>query len=246
MVNDPAAHLALVVPLAAGAFMLAAFAQVVTGFGSALVAVPLLALLLGPRPAVVVATTVSLLLTAIMWRRESGHVDLPAVMRVSVSGVLAMPLGLLLLLGLNGHVLMALMGVLVLGVVPLLARGMRTPVGFGAQWGAGALSGLLLTSTGMNGPPLILVLRDRDPRSFRATLQAAFCCQDVVAVSAFVLLGRFTGPVAIGVAAGVVGLPLGTAVGEAVFRRIRPQRFWTLVLCGLVVTGIAALVGAMP
>ena len=47
----------------AAVFGLAAAVQSVTGFGFALVAVPLLALVLGPAPAVVATTLVSLLVS---------------------------------------------------------------------------------------------------------------------------------------------------------------------------------------
>jgi uncharacterized membrane protein YfcA len=51
------ASLVTLLPLALGAFVLAGFLQSVSGFGAALVAVPLLALVLGPVPAVVAVTT---------------------------------------------------------------------------------------------------------------------------------------------------------------------------------------------
>ena len=106
-------------------------------------------------------------------------------------------------------------------------------------------SGALLTSTGMNGPPLVLVLRDEAPHRFRATLQATFCLQDAVAVVAFVALGQVGAPVLVAAAAGVLGMPLGWRLGDAVFRRLSPERFRVLVLAGLAATGTVALVGAL-
>ena len=53
----------------AAVFVLASAAQAVAGFGSALVAVPLLSLLVGPVPAVVATTAISLAMTR--WRYDA-------------------------------------------------------------------------------------------------------------------------------------------------------------------------------
>ncbi len=85
------ADLLLVAAAAAGIFLLAALAQAVTGFGSALVAVPLLALVTDPVTAVVVATTVSLVLsTGAAWR-ERAYVDLGRTRTLTLTGVVGMP-----------------------------------------------------------------------------------------------------------------------------------------------------------
>ena len=46
-------------------------------------------------------------------------------------------------------------------------------------------------------------------------------------------------------AAGLLGMPLGWQLGDAVFQRLSPERFRVLVLAGLAATGTVALVGAL-
>lgn len=237
--------LVVVAVAAVAVFVLAALAQAASGFGSALVAVPLLGFVVGPGEALVAATVAGLVLTGGAWRREHGHTDAPVVRRLTVAGVLGMPAGLAVLLLASERVLTSVIAVVLLGTVALLAAGVRLPTGRRAQWGAGVASGTLLTSTGMNGPPLVLVLRDEAPHRFRATLQATFCLQDAVAVVAFVALGQVGAPVLVAAAAGVLGMPLGWRLGDAVFRRLSPERFRVLVLAGLAATGTVALVGAL-
>lgn len=236
----------VVVALAAVAiFVLAALAQAASGFGSALVAVPLLGFVVGPGEALVAATVAGMVLTGGAWRREHGHTDAPVVRRLTVAGVLGMPAGLAVLLLASERTLTVVIAVVLLSTVALLAAGARLPTGRSAQWGAGVTSGALLTSTGMNGPPLVLVLRDEPPHRFRATLQATFCLQDAVAVVAFVALGQVGATVLVAAAAGLLGMPLGWRLGDAVFQRLSPERFRVLVLAGLAATGTVALAGAL-
>lgn len=230
--------------LAFAIFVLAALAQGASGFGSALVAVPLLSFVTGPGPALVATTMSSLVLTAGAWRREAGHADAAAVRRLVVGGLLGMPVGLLALLALTESALTAMIAVVLLATVGLLALGVPVPTGRRARWGAGVASGALLTSTGMNGPPLVLVLRDEPPQRSRATLQAVFCLQDAVAVAAFLALGQVGVETLVAVAGGVLGLPVGWRLGDAVFRRLSPERFRVVVLGGLAATGVVALAGA--
>lgn len=235
--------LLLLAAVAAAVFMLAAMAQAVTGFGSALVAVPLLTLVVHPVAAVVGATAVSLVLTSGAAWRERSHVDVAAARRLTVTGILGMPLGLILLGVAEESRLEAWIAAAMLVMVVLVASGVR--IGARGLPAAGLLSGALLTSTGMNGPPLVMALLDREPRRYRATLQGVFAMQDVVAVAAFLVLGYVDGEVALLTASGVVGLPVGWLLGDAVFHEIPAARLRPLVIGGLLVTAASMLVGAI-
>ena len=233
----------LLAALGAGVFALAALAQAITGFGSALVAVPLLALLTEPVSAVVAATAVSLALTSGAAWHERAHVDLPVARTLTLTGIAGMPAGLVVLHLVDAAQLEALIAVAMLVMVLLVASGLR--VGARATPIAGLLSGVLLTSTGMNGPPLVMALIEREPRRYRATLQSVFAVQDMVAVAAFVVLGHLSRDAAWLTAGGVLGLPLGWRLGDAVFHRIPPARLRPVVIAGLVATAVSMLVAAV-
>ena len=235
--------LLLLVAVAAGVFMLAAIAQAVTGFGSALVAVPLLTLVVHPVSAVVAATAVSLVLTTGAAWREREHLEAASVRVLTVAGIAGMPLGLVLLAVADESGLQGWIAASMLVMVLLVAAGVR--VGTRGLRVAGVVSGALLTSTGMNGPPLVMALMDREPRRYRATLQAVFAVQDVAAVAAFAVLGYVDADVALLTAAGVVGIPLGWRLGDAVFHRIPAARLRPIVLGGLVLTATSVLVTAL-
>lgn len=225
----------------------AAMVQAMTGFGFGLVAVPLLALLIDPVQAVVVATLVSLVLTTLVSRRERAHVVGGPALRMTIGGFVGMPLGLLALLRLESSALQIVIAVVIAVLVVLLWLGVRGGTGVAAQWGSGVVSGALLTSTGLNGPPLVLTLQSMElpPRAFRGTLQRIFQGQDLVAVLAFVVVGRLDAVVALFALAGVASVPLGWACGDRLFARVSPERFRVVVLATLLATAGVSLVAAI-
>ena len=251
--------LLLVAGVAAAVFVLAAMAQAITGFGSALVAVPLLTLVVhpvagggaGPRGpggaprggGGAPATAVSLVLTSGAAWRERSYVDVASARVLTLTGVLGMPLGLVPLVLADEARLEAWIAATMLVMVLLVAAGVR--IGARGLPVAGVLSGALLTSTGMNGPPLVMALMEREPRRYRATLQGVFAVQDVVAVAAFLALGYVDREVALLTASGLVGIPIGWRLGDAVFHRIPAARLRPVIVAGLVLTAASVLLAAV-
>jgi uncharacterized membrane protein YfcA len=250
-----------------GISLLAAFGQAVSGFGFALISVPLLSLTLEPAAAVAVATMLGFVLTIGSSFHQRAHVQWRTVAVVSATGLLGMPFGLLALQLLDARWLSLVIGGTVIVMVIVLARRHhrtaqdRTAQDRTAQDRteqdsqlptrsvavAGALSGALLTSTAMNGPPLVAALHGMGlaPRPFRASLQAAFVLQDAVAIVGFALVGRVTAEGLTAVAAGIPGLLIGWLVGDYAFGRINPAAFRWIVLAMLTATGSVAIIQAV-
>lgn len=228
-------------------FIMAGVAQSVSGFGLALVAVPLLTLLVDPVDAVVAATlTVLVVATSAAWT-ERVHAERRVAGVMTLSGVVGMPIGLLLLATFSERALTALMGVSLLLSLILIWRRVRLPTGTISVALAGGLSGALLTSTGMNGPPLVLGLTalELPPRAFRATLQTVFCVQDLAAVGAFVIVGMVNRDGAMLGVIGALGSLVGWRIGERIFHRLSAEQFRTIVLVGLLVSAIVILLSAV-
>ena len=217
------------------AFVLAGVAQSVTGFGSSLVAAPLLALVAGAGTTVVAVTLVSLVLTGWAGVRERDHVAVGPAVRMSVAGFVGLPLGLLLLARSGDRVLEGLMAATVLGALVVIAAGIRLPAGPWTTWGTGVAGGVLLTSTGMNGPPLVLgaTALDLEPRRFRGTLQVVLCTQDLAAVAGFLAIGHLGRGALLAAGVGVVASPLGWLLGDRLFHRVPPHLFRRVLVAGL-------------
>lgn len=233
--------------LAALIVALGAAAQAASGFGFALLAVPLLALLLGAKTAVVTTGVVALGLQLTMALRDHTSIRRPIIVTMSIAALAGMPLGLLILDRVDERTLTGAIAVTVLAFTLMLARGVHVPAGGVTDAVAGFVSGITSTSTGTSGPPLVIALHARKmaPVAFRATLAAQFLIQGAISVLAFVLVGRVTADIGRLALAGLPGLALGWIAGEWIFARLDHERFRRVVLAMLAASALASLVGAL-
>ena len=230
-----------------GVVSLAAAAQAVSGFGFALIGTPLVAVLAGPKEAVVGLTMIGLLLVAQLSLRGRGHVDRPTVGVVTVSAIVGMPLGLLVLVRADDRVLTFAIAIAVIGFSLLLWRGARFHAGRGTDATAGFTAGILSTSTGTSGPPIVIALsaKQLEPPVFRATISAIFLVQGSAALVLFALGEQITREALSVALAGLPGVLVGSIVGERGFRRLDTSTFRRVVLGMLFLSGLVALFGAL-
>jgi hypothetical protein len=230
-----------------GVVALAAAAQAVAGFGFALIATPLVAVLAGPKAAVVGLTMVGLVLVAQLSLRGRGHVDRSTVGAVTVAAIVGMPLGLFVITHADDRVLTIAIAVAVIAFSLLLWRGERFPVGRGTEAAAGFTAGILSTSTGTSGPPIVIALsaKELEPAVFRATISAIFLVQGAAALVFFAIGGQITRDAVSVALVGLPGVIVGSIVGERGFRRLDARTFRRVVLGMLFLSGVVALLGAL-
>jgi len=234
-----------VVPLTVAAILLvAAFAQTATGFGFALLAVPLMTLVTDPRTAVVVMALAALLQTGVTTAREHGAVRWSDTRWLLAACLVGLPIGVVVLRAAPARVLTALIAVCALGGVVVVWRDLRLArPGRLAMALAGLVTGVLTTSTGTNGPPLVAAFHAMGypPRTLRATVAAVFLVTGVVSVAAFAVAGLVTAQVGRYALAGLPAVLLGWRLGETIFVRIDAARFRTVLLAALVVSAVVTL-----
>ena len=229
------------------AVAVASAAQALSGFGFALIATPLVAVLVGPKEAVVGLTIVGPVLTTQLWLRDRGSVDRDATGVITVAALLGMPLGILVLTRADERTLTALIAIAVIAFALLLGRGLRVPARRSTDVVAGFTAGVLATSTGTSGPPIVIALSAKEmaPTVFRSTISVIFLIQSGVALLAFALAQQFDVDAVLVALAGLPGVILGAMVGERGFRRLDAQAFRRVVLAMLLLSGVVALVGAL-
>jgi uncharacterized protein len=230
-----------------GVVALAAAAQAVAGFGFALIGTPLVAVLVGPKEAVVGLTMIGLVLVAQLSLRGRDHVDRPTVGVVTAAAIVGMPLGLVVLVLADDRVLTVVIAIAVIAFSLLLWRGARVPAGRGTDVTAGFTAGILSTSTGTSGPPIVIALsaKQLEPAVFRATISAIFLVQGAAALVAFAIGGQITRDAVSVALVGLPGVIAGSLVGERGFRRLDVPTFRRVVLGMLFVSGVVALFGAL-
>ena len=162
--------------LVLAAVFVAGFVRGYTGFGSALIVVPVLAYVFGPREAVVMHSVIELpvilgLLPAAV-RSAQRNVALPMMAMLSVT----VPIGALILTFIDPAILKIIISVVVLMMVALLTvqRQITALLGRGGTIAGGAVGGLVQGSTGTGGPPIVtaLIARGDNPDSTRGNIIA--------------------------------------------------------------------------
>jgi uncharacterized protein len=226
-------------------FVVGSVAQSVSGFGFTLISVPLVSLVVAPVDAVVGQTMAGGAMSIFMaWqlREDRDNEMLRSVIPASLVG---MPIGLLISQTISDRGLRFAVGACVIVAALAIATGyrLRSKNQTVVDRIAGLISGVLVTSTGTNGPPLVIALADRgaSPAAFRATLQTAFAVANIVAIPLFILSGKVT---TLGLQVALVGfIPTvaGRVVGERVFASLDPSRFRRVVLVMLFAAGTVAL-----
>ena len=228
--------------------LVAATAQSVAGFGFALVMMPLLVTVLDVRDALVVTTLLggvnSGIIAATSWR----HVPWSTVVPMLAGALAGMPAGLAVLLLAPADAIRLLVGVSTLVMAAALIRGMR----FGnrhvaSELAVGAISGVLNTSTGTNGPPVVLYLQGREHPSaeFRGALNVFFVTCNIVTLGSFFAARVVTVDAGLLFATALPAIAAGSAVGHVLVRRVEPAAFRRLVFVLLVASAISAVASAV-
>lgn len=239
------AALAAAILIAGGA----ALCQSLTGFGFALVMVPLLSLVWDVKSAVVTSTVlgaVTLLPLLVEVRRHVNVVTAAALLAGSLVGI---PPGLLILDRIDPEVLKILVGVVVIGASVLAYRVREVRAirpGVASAVAAGAVSGVMGGSTSMGGPPVIFYLlgAERNMQVFRGTLLAFFLPNALVRIGGFAVLGRVT-PDVLRISAVVLpAMVVGLAVGAWLRYRVPEEASRLLVLLTLILTSVGVIASA--
>lgn len=231
-----------------GATLLAATAQTVAGFGFALIAVPFFVTVLSVQDAVGTVAVLSFVNVALVARSVHGHAPWRTVRFLLLGSVCAMPLGLALLLGVSGDVLRIVVGGV--SIVMALAIGAGFTIraaGRAGTFGVGVASGLLCTSIGINGPPVVLYLQAlrHPPEVFRAAISTFFMLNGLVSLSVFVWAGVVGFDSLRNFALAFPALLVGHWGGHRILPLFSPETFRRFVLALLVVSASTSLIDGL-
>ena len=227
----------------------ATFARSTFGFGEALIAVPLLALLIPIQMAVPIAVLVSVTVASIVLLQDWRHVHLRSAGWLVASTLIGTPVGLLVLARVQSGVVKLCLGLLLLGFSTyfLLSRKRAVLPDDRLAWPFGLAAGLLGGAYGMNGPPLVLygTLRGWSPQRFRATLQGYFLPASAAALAGYALAGLWTTSVTRYYLVSLPGVLVAIVLGRAVNARIRAGAFVRWVNLGLLIISLVLIGGSL-
>ncbi len=245
--------------------LLTAFLQTISGFGFALLAMPLATLafslnsagLMGVRTAAPLVALTGFTLYTINLLRYRQAFQWRAALSLSLAAACGVPPGIWWVAALDEGLVKAVLGaVLILFVLEEMLR-QRQPasppdpnpasainLGGAGIYLAGFLAGLLGGAYNTPGPPVIVYgTRQGWPRNqFRSILQALFLFSSALVIAAHLAAGHITPTVWAHYLAGLPALLIGVGLGAHADRRLDPGRFRLLVNAMILLTGLMLVV----
>jgi uncharacterized membrane protein YfcA len=212
-----------------------------TGFGGAMIIVPVISLFLGPVVAVPVLNVIDTITSLPMLPPAMRRCHWREVIPLFIGAVLLLPLGVYLLTYVNPDLLRHVMAVIILIMAVIMALGLRyhgEPTRI-VSLVVGAASGLMTGAVGLSGPPVALFWLGGKANAMttRANIIAYFGLMSVAVIAVMAWHGLFTVPV---LRLSLILMPLyalGVIIGARGFRYASEGFFRLFVL--LLIAGVA-------
>lgn len=224
---------------------IATFIRSAFGFGEAMVAVPLLALMMPVEVAAPVAVLVSITVASIVVVQDFRHIKFQSVGWLILATLAGTPLGLLLLGVIAGSTIKIVLALVIVGFssYSLLHRRRAVLENDRLAWLFGFGAGILGGTYGMNGPPLVVygTLRGWSPQHFRATLQGYFLPASLLVMGGYWASGLWTPAVTHHYLTALPAVVLAIFLGRVVNQRMQGPIFLRCVHALLISVGTLLL-----
>jgi uncharacterized membrane protein YfcA len=216
------------------------------GFGSAMLMAPIFAILFGGAEMVVTVTAIELVVSLQLFPQVRRDADWKTLMPMSIAACLAMPIGVWLLANVDKNTIVTAVSAIIVAFVLVLWSGWkyRGPRSSLVSAGVGTISGGMMATTGVGGPPVLLYLLSLNdpPNVNRANIVTYYFLTGFLLI-AIVLAAGVAGWQAM--ARAVVLFPamvLGAWIGGRMFANFGSERVYrNVALAILFATGMFGL-----
>lgn len=222
-----------------------AFQQTLSGFGFALLLMPIATIIFGLRTASSLVALIAITLYTINLFRYKHALNARQVLRLGTAAAVGVPIGVWALINLNEVIVKLLLGLLLIGYA---LYSLANPVGLrvgSERWGylAGFLGGCLGGAYNVPGPPIIIYgsMRAWEKDEFRAILQAIFLVSGSLTVAIHLIAGRVTSDVLILYAFSLPALLIAIWGAGQVDTRVDRSRFRIMVTAMVLVMGVSTI-----
>ncbi|MEP5153491.1 sulfite exporter TauE/SafE family protein [Planktotalea sp.] len=215
-----------------------------SGFGTAMIYLPIAGQFLSPIEALITLTILDSTGPIPALPRSAREADWPDLRRLSLAMIICLPFGLLILLSVPEEVFRYAVSLISLGLLCALIFGLRYQgrLSRNKVLGVGAFSGILGGSAGLPGPAVILfyMASTHPPHVIRATIMLFLFSFDVALMVILSVQGLLTlQAVAIGVVL-IVPMICGVVIGTWLFRPSYEKVYRT---AAYVIIGVSAVRG---
>ena len=229
-------------------FLLAGLVQGLTGFGSALVAIPLLSLIMDVKAAVPLCMANGLVITWYLVVRLRAHLDPHKILPLALGSLPGIWLGATWLKSVDSGVIRFWLGALLAAYALYSLASRPRSLHPAPAWGyvAGFLTGTIGAAFSAGGPPSIIytTLTGWKKEEIKATLSGFFVLNGMVTVVVHALTGVSSRQTAQAFLVTAPFVLLGTGIGSRLTDRIDGRTYLRLVHGFLIVMGVMLMAGS--
>ena len=217
--------------------LFAIFTQSVTGFGLALVSMPILAGLIGIRTATPLIVLVAIISEVILLLRYRSEIHLGGVWRLIAAGAIGIPVGVWSLRAFDEKIVLTILGIFIILYSFYALLNLKLPSLERSVWqyGFGFISGVVGGAYNVAGPIVIIYgsCNNWQPKEFKGNLQGYFLVGSLVAVICHALAGNITQGVINNFILSLPAIGLGLIAGLSLDKYLDPIIFRKIVLAQL-------------
>lgn len=233
------------------AIFLSSVIQSTTGFGFALISIPILSLIYDPHWAITLTMLISFLTLSINVKNVYKVADINLVKKLLIGSLIGLPIGGVFFFYFDVHFLRLFISFTIILITVLLIfkrfikRLMKKIEG--SVWYFGALSGFLTFSVGLPGPPIMLYLEINNSNQYyyRANGILFLFCIYPIPLTVLLISGAITLEILKFL---LILLPisyLGIVVGNKLHNVISKKTFILLTYTILFITGVSLIVSTL-
>lgn len=227
----------------------AAFIKGISGFGLILILAPILLLVLDPVNVVVLTLLLGLLSNTLVLGSFFKNINLMKILPLVISSSFGIPIGAWIITIVAPSTLKVIIGGVTVSSAILLSLGLSKTLTREKLAGSvtGFISGILSSSTGMSGPPVVLFMHNQnwEREMIQTSLALYFTYSAVLSLIALSIPGLVTMQIIISGASLIPALLAGLGLGLVVFRRLNARYFRWLTIVIIIVSGILGVLSGL-
>lgn len=230
-------------------FLLAGFTQGFSGFGAALVAIPLLVVFMDVKTAVPLCVLNGLIITFFLTLRLRKHLDWQKILPLCLGALPGVYVGVILLKSASESLVRVLVGVMLIayGIYRLVFQPKPKIIHSAWSYLAGFATGAISGAISAGGPPTIIytTLTGWSKNQIKATLSGFFLVAGVMIALAHASSGITTAEVLQYFVSSAIFVIIGVVAGSTCYDRIGREAYIKFILIMLVFMGILMIGNAI-
>lgn len=227
-------------------FLLAGFIQGMTGFGSALVAIPLLGLIIDIKSAIPLCILNSLVITTYLSLKMRKDLDIKKILPLCIAAVPGIIFGSTLLKHVDSSIIRLWLGILLVAysLYSLFSSPKPRKLHFTWSYLAGFSSGAIGAAFSAGGPPTIIytALNDWKKDTIKATLSGFFLFNSYLIAAVHAISGLTTIEIFTYFMISAPFVLLGTVLGTVCYGKIPHKLYLKIIFTFLTLMGIMMIV----